>query len=260
MAQFPLRYLVPNAITCAGLTLGLVSVFHAMAGSFESACWLIMWCVLFDKVDGSVARLLRASSSFGLQLDSFSDFVTFGLAPAFLVHALLTTPAEVGSLYLDGALYTWILRTSIVIYVLASCLRLAKFNVLSDRIGGNYFLGMPTTMAGAFVVTYILTARKYGLPVEVLLVLPGVFFTLALLMVANFKLPKARVSGTLPQRIFQIANFSGVYICGLLWILPEYLLATGVTYMIVGAIWGAVKLRDMPGWPLPATTSTGIDA
>ncbi|GMV40161.1 MAG: CDP-diacylglycerol--serine O-phosphatidyltransferase [Myxococcales bacterium] len=260
MPSFPLRYVVPNAITCASLTLGLVSVFQAMAGAFEEACWLVMWCVLFDKLDGSMARVLRASSSFGVQLDSFSDFVTFGLAPAFLVHALLTTPGEVGTLYLDGALFTWILRVSIVVFVLASCLRLAKFNVLTDRLGGDYFLGMPTTMAGAFIVTYILTVRKYDLPVELILVLPGIFVALALLMVANFKLPKAKVSGTLPQRVFQIANFTGVYVCGLLWIFPEYLLATGVTYMIVGAAWGAVKLRDMPGWPLPPAAPSGDDA
>lgn len=254
MAQIPLRYLAPNAITCASLTLGLVSVYQAMAGQYDTAAWLIMWSVLFDKLDGSVARLLRASSSFGVQLDSFADFVTFGLAPAFLIHALLTDPAQAGTLYLDGGLWTWVLRVSGVVFVLASCLRLAKFNVLTDRMDGTYFLGMPTTMAGAFVATYLLTARKYELPTEAILVFPGIFTLLALLMVANFKLPKARVAGTPPVKAFQIANFLGVYICGLFWILPEYLLVTGCTYMVVGGVWGATKLRDKPGWPPPAAT------
>lgn len=261
MAQFPLRYIVPNAITCASLTLGLVSVYQSMAGSYETAAWLIMWSVLFDKLDGSVARLLRASSSFGVQLDSFSDFITFGIAPAFLVHALLTDPAQVGSLYLDGALWTWVLRVSGVVFVLASCLRLAKFNVLTDRMDGTYFLGMPTTLAGAFVSTYILTVHKYELPVELLLALPAVFATLSALMVANFKLPKPRVAGTPRVKVFQIVNFLGVYVCGLFWIMPEYLLATGTIYMILGAGWGAVKLRDRPGWPpRPSPTEGSAEA
>ena len=249
MPRYPFKYVVPNAITCASLTLGLVSVFQSMGHEFESAAWFIMLSVLFDKLDGTVARALHASSSFGVQLDSFSDFITFGVAPGFLVHALLTTPELTGSLYLDNGAYTWLLRVSVIVFVLASCLRLAKFNVLTERIGGGYFLGIPTTMAGAFTATYILTVQKYDLSVTFLHLTPAIFLALSVLMVSNLKLPKVKLSKSMPARIFQIANIAGIYACGILWVFPEYLLTIGVGYLVVGFIYGAVKMRHLPVWP-----------
>ncbi|NUN15023.1 MAG: phosphatidylcholine/phosphatidylserine synthase [Myxococcales bacterium] len=246
MQYYPAKYLAPNAITCASLTLGLVSMFHSMAGNHESAAWFIVICVLLDKLDGTVARALNASSNFGIQLDSFSDFVTFGIAPGFLLHGLLSDPAIGGALYTGHPQWIWGMRVSVVVYVLASCLRLAKFNVLTDKIGSKFFLGIPTTLSGGLIASYIATAMKHEMPPEVYQILPGAYVILALLMVSNFRMPKF----TLPQnpvlRTFAGLNVLLAYIFGFMWVFPEYLLLNAASVAVFGLIYGAIRLRHVP--------------
>ena len=81
-----LKYLIPNSCTAFSLVLGLASIVNSMHGNLEMAAWMILWGVLLDKLDGTFARLLNASSPFGAQLDSFADFVSFGMAPAALFY------------------------------------------------------------------------------------------------------------------------------------------------------------------------------
>src|SRR5437762_840772 len=81
-----LKDLPPNAITAASVVFALVAIQHAIAGAHRSAVWWVLLCVLSDKLDGSVARALRASSTFGGQLDSFADFLSFGVAPATIFY------------------------------------------------------------------------------------------------------------------------------------------------------------------------------
>ena len=72
-----LKYLVPNGFTAFSLLLGLASIVHSVNGHYELAAWMILWGVLLDKLDGTAARIMNASSPFGAQLDSFADFVSF---------------------------------------------------------------------------------------------------------------------------------------------------------------------------------------
>ena len=98
-----LRYLVPNAFTSMSLILGLISVVLSVRGNPALAAWLILWGVLLDKLDGSAARLLNASSPFGAQLDPFADFVSFGIAPAALFFFSLEHNEMVHHGWLIGA-------------------------------------------------------------------------------------------------------------------------------------------------------------
>ena len=79
------RFVIPNMITAASLVMGLVSIFFSQRHDFETAAWVILYSTILDKLDGTTARALKASTSFGTEFDSFSDFTAFGLAPAFLV-------------------------------------------------------------------------------------------------------------------------------------------------------------------------------
>ena len=81
--------MVPNAITSASLLIAIVVVFKAMEGKFEEAAWLVVLCVLLDKLDGTAARALRASSRFGMQLDSLVDFLAFGISPGLTVFMVI---------------------------------------------------------------------------------------------------------------------------------------------------------------------------
>lgn len=140
----PVRMLVPNFFTLLALCAGLTSIRMGIEGRYELALGAIVFAALLDGIDGRVARLLKASSRFGAELDSLADFVNFGVAPAFLIFNW-----GLGSLKSLG----WI---CVMIFALASALRLARFNVASDEARPKweaaYFIGMPTPAAAIVVL------------------------------------------------------------------------------------------------------------
>ncbi|MFA5898984.1 MAG: CDP-diacylglycerol--serine O-phosphatidyltransferase [Hyphomicrobium sp.] len=142
--RIPVRMLVPNFFTLLGLCAGLTSIRMSIEGRYELALAAIVFAALLDGVDGRVARLLKASSRFGAELDSLADFVNFGVAPAFLIFTW-----GLGDLKSLG----WI---CVMIFALASALRLARFNVAIDsdkpKWQTAYFSGMPTPAAAIVVL------------------------------------------------------------------------------------------------------------
>ncbi len=142
--QVPVRMLVPNFFTLLALCAGLTSIRMGIEGRYELALGAIVFAALLDGIDGRVARLLKASSRFGAELDSLADFVNFGVAPAFLIFNW-----GLGSLKSLG----WI---CVMIFALASALRLARFNIASDeerpKWESAYFIGMPTPAAAIVVL------------------------------------------------------------------------------------------------------------
>jgi CDP-diacylglycerol--serine O-phosphatidyltransferase len=143
--KIPLRMVVPNFFTVLSLCAGLTALRMAIEQRLELAMWLIVVAALLDGVDGRLARLLKAQSKFGAELDSLADFVNFGVAPAVLVFVWglrQGLPIGVG----------WIVA---LVFALAMGLRLARFNSLIDaekpKWQANYFTGMPAP-AGAITV------------------------------------------------------------------------------------------------------------
>ena len=140
----PVRMLVPNFFTLLALCAGLTSLRMGIEERYELALGAIVFAALLDGIDGRVARLLKASSRFGAELDSLADFVNFGVAPAFLIFNW-----GLGSLKSLG----WI---CVMIFALASALRLARFNVAAEeehpRWQKAYFIGMPTPAAAIVVL------------------------------------------------------------------------------------------------------------
>jgi len=140
----PVRMLVPNFFTLLALCAGLTSIRMGIEGRYELALGAIVFAALLDGIDGRVARLLKASSRFGSELDSLADFVNFGVAPAFLIFNW-----GLGSLKSLG----WI---CVMIFALASALRLARFNITSEeerpKWEAAFFIGMPTPAAAIVVL------------------------------------------------------------------------------------------------------------
>ncbi len=156
--RVPVRMLVPNFFTLLGLAAGLTSIRMSIEGRWELAIAAIVFAALLDGIDGRVARLLKASSRFGAELDSLADFVNFGVAPAIL---LFTWGVPGGSPGVGEARsFSWI---CLMIFALASALRLARFNVASDeekpKWQGNYFTGMPTPAAAIVVLLPVYLAH-----------------------------------------------------------------------------------------------------
>jgi CDP-diacylglycerol--serine O-phosphatidyltransferase len=241
---FSWRYIPPNAITCASLGLGVASVGLALHGQIETACWLVLMSVLLDKADGTVARLLHASSPFGVQLDSFSDFTTFGLAPAFVLLGIAESTSLAPALgQSDGV--RWAVRAVAVLYAVFTALRLAKFNVMSERNAPAHFLGLPTTLSGAMLASYTITALRQDFGPLGFEVLPVIYAVFGGLMVTNFAMPKLSVPKGQPWRTLVIASVASAYAFGFTWQFPEYLLGLSVFFAVFGFTYGALYLK----WP-----------
>jgi CDP-diacylglycerol--serine O-phosphatidyltransferase len=239
------RYFLPNAITLGSMLVGLGSMGQAVSGHYAAAAWLIILCALLDKLDGSVARFLGSTSKIGTQLDSFSDFVAFGVAPATLVFTMLRgIPAD----SMAGPFVFWhpdwpsyLLHVLCGSYVICATVRLAKFNVLDDAAvditGTPIFYGVPTTMTGGFMAAACLVGLEHEL-VHLLLWTPPVLFVLGIFMVATFPFPRMSKRPSLASNIFIGTNVVLCYVTGLLRVWPEYLFGIIFVFMVWGIVWG----------------------
>jgi len=132
-------YIIPNSITLCGMTLGFYSILASLKGEFSYAAEAILFANITDALDGWVARKTNSTSKFGVQLDSLSDMVTFGAAPAVLAFSWsLHSLEQVG----------WAVP---LFFVLCAALRLARFNVQVDTAESRFFTGMPTPSAATIL-------------------------------------------------------------------------------------------------------------
>nr|WP_189329750.1 CDP-alcohol phosphatidyltransferase family protein [Actinoplanes ianthinogenes] len=198
------RFALVNACTLSSLGLGLLAIFLAMAGRVEVAAACLVACVVFDGLDGALARKLGVASPFGAQMDSLVDMCSFGLAAPVVVYASLADKAPQSAAAVACAL-------------VAGCaaIRLARFNVSPKD--GRFFCGVPTTMVAAVLALAVLI----GLPLPGMAVLAGVAL-LAFAMVSSF--PYAKLA-----RIVKLPPW--------LWVLPIVgaLVDSKMTFVLVVA-------------------------
>jgi len=142
-------YLLPNMITTLSMFLGFLSMVWAVQGRFESACFAILLSAVMDGLDGKVARLTNTASEFGVQYDSLSDLVAFGIAPAMLMWQW-----ELSALGRMGI-------AAAFIYAACGALRLARFNVSTAAVGKRFFIGLPIPAGGCTVVTFVFCAAHF---------------------------------------------------------------------------------------------------
>lgn len=235
-----LRYTIPNSFTALSLLLGVASIVTTQLGDLQLAAWIIVWCGLLDVLDGVSARLLKATSSFGAEFDSMADLVAFGVAPAMLI---LNGGLQVGGIEYDTGQF-WVLLVSIASFVLAGAMRLARFNLASDKPNDGWFSGFPITAAGGGILAPLILVFIYhreiaeSLPLH--LYLPVLMFVLSLLMISRFRFPKATRRDSLFINVFQVTVIVSVYYFGITRTHPEYLLVIGVFLLIVGIIAGRI--------------------
>lgn len=153
--EIPLRLMFPNLVTVLAICAGLSGIRFGFEGRFEPAVVMVLLAAFLDGVDGRLARLLKATSKFGAQMDSLADIVNFGVAPALVLYAFLLDRA--GS---PG----WI---ATLLFAIACGMRLARFNVLDEDNSqpswqAEYFVGVPAP-AGAVLVMLPLYLSFLGL-------------------------------------------------------------------------------------------------
>ena len=169
-------YLLPNLLTTAGLFSGFFAVVSSMNGRFEAAAVAIFVAMIFDGLDGRVARMTNTQSEFGAEYDSMADMVSFGMAPALVAYNWgLASLGKIG----------WL---AAFVYVAGAALRLARFNTQLAVADKRYFQGLASPAAAALVaglvwvgVEYEVNGHDYGPLVALITGLAG------LLMVSNFK-------------------------------------------------------------------------
>jgi CDP-diacylglycerol--serine O-phosphatidyltransferase len=170
------RAFVPSLFTVLNMFSGFLSIIHASRDEPITAAWFIILAAGFDSLDGVMARITRSSSQFGVEIDSLSDVVSFGAAPAFLVYQVYLN--ELGGL---GVLLSSLL-------MVFAGLRLARFNVNLTGFDKDHFVGLPTPVSALTVASFILVAwsEPAGLGSSAA-VLPWMVVALALLMVSKVK-------------------------------------------------------------------------
>ena len=154
-------YLLPNMITTAAMFSGFYAIVAAMDGRFEAAAVAIFIAMILDGLDGRVARLTNTQSDFGVQYDSLSDLVSFGIAPALLMYNWSLSFMKQDSITL-GKL-GWL---AAFIYVAAAALRLARFNTQAGTADKNYFQGLATPAAAGTMVSAIWFCADQGISGE----------------------------------------------------------------------------------------------
>ncbi len=179
-------FVLPNILTAGSLFCGFFSMVRSITGDFYIASILILIAGILDGIDGKVARITRTVSRFGVEFDSLSDLVSFGVAPSVLTYLHFFEPFS---------------RVGIAVpflYLSSGALRLARFNIISKRMDDRYFLGLPIpAAASALVMPIIISERFPSIP----LVNPYFYFflsfTLSLLMVSNIRYYSFKKAGFL---------------------------------------------------------------
>jgi len=175
------KHLIPNAVTLANIALGFMCIVTAAKGQFERAVIFAFFAALCDLADGRLARWLDATSTFGMELDSLSDMVSFGLAPAVLVYQ--------AALYRLGPLGLAIC----IAFPLAGAIRLARFNSDKSALGKVTFLGCPIPIAASYLWSMVLVRNS----LSVWAIAAGTVFVGGA-MVSTLKVPKFRGKDGLP--------------------------------------------------------------
>lgn len=137
-------YLVPNFVTTGNMFCGFYSLIASIRGDYVTAAWAVLAATIFDALDGRVARLAKATSPFGVQYDSLSDLISFGIAPGILLYMWALEPFK---------RLGWL---AAFLFVACGALRLARFNVNSGTVPKGYFQGLPIPGAACLVATYII--------------------------------------------------------------------------------------------------------
>jgi len=211
------RVILPNMLTLIGVCIGLTSIRFALDGRFEFAIVAIILAAIIDGLDGRIARLIKGTSKVGKELDSLTDMISFGVAPAFIMYFWkLNTLGRFG----------WLVC---LIFVICVALRLARFNVNSGQEPSwrdNFFEGVPSPAGGILVLTpliFSMTNFEF-ITINYDIVVPIFFIVTSLLLISKF--PSYSFKKIVIQRKTTIFLLFGIVLFfGLLLIYPFNLIA-----------------------------------
>ena len=218
------RYLLPNILTLAGVCLGISSIKFSIDGNFSLAVTLILLAAILDALDGRIARLIKGTTEFGKELDSLTDFVSFGIAPVFILYFWeLQNYGKLG----------WAIT---LIYSVCCALRLARFNLTkideTEVWKYNFFEGIPSPAGGLLILMpliYELTDLNLGL--EIKKITPYLTVIIAILLVSKVPTLSLKKISISPKTTVFLLLGIGIVFIALLFYTLETLLIFGVGYL-----------------------------
>ena len=220
------RYLLPNILTLGGVCLGISSIKFAIDGNYSLAVTLILFAAILDALDGRVARLIKGTSEFGKELDSLTDFVSFGIAPVLILYFWeLNTYGKLG----------WAIA---LIYSVCCVLRLARFNLTTrenqQEWKNNFFEGVPSPAGGLLILTpliYELTNLNFNIDIKLLT--PYLTVLIALVLVSKIPtLSLKKISISSKATVFLLLAV-GIIFIALLFYTFETLLVFSLIYLLL---------------------------
>ena len=261
-------YILPSLFTTANIAAGYYAILQTIHGSaqdfwhFDNAAKAIGFAVLFDGLDGRIARLTRTTSAFGRELDSLADVVTFGVAPALLAwhwgfHLIswdLSSTEVTARLSQIGAIASFL-------FLLAGASRLARFNIAKDpqpsnpgRPGKKYFVGMPIPAAAGVVAAVVhfvggepLTRQEIALVWVLMLV------TAAYLMISTWRFYSFKDIDLRSRQPFRLIVIFGLLFAAIWFFSRPVLFVIALTYMFSGIFWRLQWIFRRRGSPPPPT-------
>ena len=264
------RYLAPNIITLSSMIFGLVSLWSSHNHDTPLAAWMIIYAVLTDRLDGLVARALKATSELGMQLDSFADMLNFAVAPAYMVLCYLEWRPDLP--YHDGGTAHYLLFAAAGAYMLCGIFRLARYNVLSDdQIPTKIFFGFPTTLTGGLIAIWMLVLLKYDAstpqfgggylfnvfgwyphtPLGVWKYLPIALVVGGYLMASRLPMPKVGLAKNRLVGYPILALVAIGYVCGFAMHYPEICFLMPTIWSLAFLIWGQASANARAMYPPP---------
>ncbi len=219
------RYLLPNILTLGGVCLGISSIKFSIDGNYSLAVIFILLAAILDALDGRIARLIKGTSEFGKELDSLTDFVSFGIAPVFILYFWeLKNYGKFG----------WAIA---LIYSVCCVIRLARFN-LTKISGGelwknNYFEGVPSPAGGILILLpLIFELSELNINFNIKELTPYLTIFIAILLVSKVPtLSLKKISISPKSTVFILLGIGMVFI-SLLFYTFETLIAFGLLYII----------------------------
>jgi CDP-diacylglycerol--serine O-phosphatidyltransferase len=247
-------YIVPNIVTTGNMFCGFYSVIASIQGDLQTAAWAIVAATVFDALDGRIARLAKATSQFGVEYDSLSDLISFGMGPAVLVYQWALNPfGRLG----------WMIA---FLFLACGALRLARFNVTTSSLPKGFFQGLPIPMGAGILATFKIFSNELGWPGDesnLARFVLGLTLVCAFLMISTIPFPSFKEFNWRSRASFGIL-MTGVISMILIAARPEFAIF-GILggYVVVGLLWNLWRVsRGIPlqkPQPAPVTPMPGVE-
>ena len=226
-------HILPSLFTTGNVFCGFYAFVAVLNEQFYFAAWAIVAGMIFDGLDGRIARLTKTTSAFGEQYDSLADIITFGMAPALLAYSWVLKPfGRLG----------WM---AAFLFLLCATLRLARFNVTNPEIRSKHFIGLPSPASAVVIASIVIAFEDLFATRMNPFIMVMVVYALAFLMVSNIKYPAFKQFDFKKRVVFSRFLFVILFIYVLATIPRVALFILGITYAIIGPIGLLIKNKKL---------------